>query len=107
MPDRRCLTCLLWLPAYPEDDLRAAERAVESRRGFGAALAGACGAPGRRRHASSRHTCERWTSPAHAHPHASPASSNRPARAIMPALPSPEMTCAAAAVDAATVTACA
>jgi hypothetical protein len=105
MPHRRCLTCLFWLPAYPEDDLRAAERAVEARRGFGAALAGACVAPGRRRHASSRHTCERWTSPAHAHPHAPPAASDRSAGAIMPALPAPAMAGAAAAAGAASVTA--
>ena len=68
MPDRRCLTCHFWVPAYPEDDLHAAERAMEGRRGFGAALAGACVAPGRGRHATSRHCCDRWARPADPHP---------------------------------------
>lgn len=93
MPDHRCLTCLFWLPAYPEDDLRAAERAVETRRGFGAALAGACMAPGRGRHVSSRHACDRWTSPKHANPHVPHA----PAPPVVPSLRTAELTRAAAA----------
>jgi hypothetical protein len=96
MPDRRCFTCLFWLPAYPEDDLRAAERAIETRRGFGAALAGACMAPGRGRHVSSRHACDRWTSPAHVDPHARPA----PERPFVPSLPTPELAHAAPASGA-------
>ena len=102
MPDRRCLTCLSWLPAYPEDDLRTAERAVEARRGFGAALAGACAAPDRKRHVSSRHACERWTSLAHAHPHAPPTPPYRPAPALVPL---PELAFAAAATPATTAAA--
>jgi hypothetical protein len=93
MPDRRCLTCLFWVPAYPEDDLRAAERAVEVRRGFGAALAGACVAPGRSRHVSSRHACDRWTSAAHAPP--------RPADCPALTLASPRTPAAAPAATAA------
>jgi hypothetical protein len=61
MRDHRCLTCRFWFPAYPEDDLLAAERALLARRGPCMGLAGACTRPGARTfHRSSRHTCDSW-----------------------------------------------